>query len=125
MRWKVARIAPGFNRLRQEYGLLSFAWKDKRTPWYAKAGMAFAIVYLLSPVDLLPDVVPLAGLLDDMILVPLSLMGASWAIPSDVKTAFARSKAMEKSRSRLPWLLGTVLLVIVCIVAAAWLGSGA
>ena len=50
-----------------------FALKDARTPWYAKLTAALSIIYLVSPADLLPDIIPLAGYIDDSVMVPFLL----------------------------------------------------
>ena len=52
--------------LKKQILVLYYALKDKRTPWYAKVTALSSIVYLISPADLLPDVIPFAGYIDDL-----------------------------------------------------------
>jgi uncharacterized membrane protein YkvA (DUF1232 family) len=69
---------------------------DRRTPWYAKALTVFVLAYLISPIDLIPDFIPVAGWLDDATIVPLGLWLASRLVPPNVmdnaRARFARKK---------------------------------
>ncbi len=56
--------------LKEEVYAVSIAARDPRTPWYAKALIFLVVAYALSPIDLIPDFVPILGYLDDLILVP-------------------------------------------------------
>ncbi|HSM62649.1 MAG TPA: YkvA family protein, partial [Gillisia sp.] len=56
--------------LKSEIQVLSIAYSDKRTPWTAKLLIGLTVGYLLSPIDLVPDFIPVLGILDDLILVP-------------------------------------------------------
>ena len=56
-------------------------WKDARVPWYAKLFTACVVAYAFSPIDLIPDFIPILGYLDDVILVPLGIMIALKMIP--------------------------------------------
>nr|WP_205964261.1 YkvA family protein [Ramlibacter agri] len=58
-------------KLKRDGLTLWFALKDRRTPWYAKALAAFVVAYALSPIDLIPDFIPVLGYLDDVILLPV------------------------------------------------------
>ena len=63
---------------------LYFAARDPRTPWYAKVIAASVVAYALSPIDLIPDFIPIIGYLDDILLVPTGLWIAMRMVPSDV-----------------------------------------
>lgn len=63
---------------------LRLARRDPRVPWYAKAMLAAVASYALSPVDLIPDFIPVVGYLDDLIIVPLGIAIAIRFIPGDV-----------------------------------------
>ena len=63
---------------------LYFAARDPRTPWYAKVIAASVVAYVLSPIDLIPDFIPIIGYLDDILLVPMGLWIAMRMVPSDV-----------------------------------------
>ena len=70
--------------LKREALALSFACRDPRTPWYAKALGAAVLAYVLSPIDLVPDFIPVLGWLDDLILVPLGVLAVRALIPAGV-----------------------------------------
>ena len=59
--------------LRRDVLALSLAARDPRVPWYAKAVAACVAVYALSPIDLIPDFIPILGYLDDLVIVPLGI----------------------------------------------------
>jgi uncharacterized membrane protein YkvA (DUF1232 family) len=71
------------NLKRQTY-VLYLAYKDPRTPWYARVFTACVVAYAFSPIDLIPDFVPVLGYLDDLILVPLGVAIALKLIPAEV-----------------------------------------
>ncbi|HLB06108.1 MAG TPA: DUF1232 domain-containing protein [Alphaproteobacteria bacterium] len=97
---------------------LYLAARDPRVPWYAKALAAFVAAYALSPIDLIPDVIPVLGLLDDILLVPLGLYLAVRLIPVEVMADLRRQaerRIREKPRS---WLAAA-------LIVALWLGAAA
>lgn len=71
-------------RLKNEARAIAAAAKDQRTPWYAKAVALAVIAYAVSPIDLIPDFIPVLGQLDDLVIVPLGLVLAIKLIPADV-----------------------------------------
>lgn len=89
-----------------------FSLKDDRTPWYAKLTALLSIVYLLSPVDLVPDIIPFAGYIDDIIIVPFLLNISTKLLPQEVR-AIAEQKAL-KNNKKIFW--------IKILVAAALVG---
>ena len=84
-------------QLKSEVLILYLAYRDPRTPWYARIFTAVIISYALSPIDLIPDFVPVLGLLDDLVLVPVGLLIALKMIPEEV---------MEDSREKAAALAG-------------------
>ena len=70
--------------LKSEAQVLMIAYKDKRTPVAAKILIAITVGYLLSPIDLIPDFIPVLGLLDDLIIVPLLITASIKLIPESV-----------------------------------------
>lgn len=71
-------------RMRQEIKVYQLVLKHPGTPWYAKAVLGLAITYFLSPIDLIPDFIPVLGQLDDLLIVPGLLALALKLIPKDV-----------------------------------------
>ncbi|MBW2623637.1 MAG: DUF1232 domain-containing protein [Deltaproteobacteria bacterium] len=94
---RIKRWQERARRLKIEARALRMASKDPRVPWYAKALAIGVIAYLLSPVDLIPDFIPVLGYLDDIILVPLGFALAVKLIPREVWLEY-RSKAESASR---------------------------
>ncbi len=71
-------------QLKAETYALFLAYRDRRTPWYARLFAACVVAYAFSPLDLIPDFVPVLGYLDDLILIPLGLALALKMIPPQV-----------------------------------------
>jgi uncharacterized membrane protein YkvA (DUF1232 family) len=93
---------------------LLFALRDKRTPLNARLVALLALIYALSPIDLLPDAIPGLGVADDVLVVPSLLALASQFLPSPV-LARARLSSAQFSR-RLPWLLPLIGLGLALLV---------
>ena len=99
-----------------------FALKDPRTPWYAKLTAALSIIYLVSPADLLPDIIPLAGYIDDIVIVPFLLHISNKLLPQEVRS-IAEQKAI-KNRKKLLWIkIGVAILVIGIMVLTYFLAK--
>ena len=93
------------------------AARDPRTPWYAKALALAVAAYAVSPIDLIPDFIPVLGYLDDLVIVPLGVLLVVRLIPLEVMEEHreAAAKATERPVSRLA--AGAVIAVwIVCVV---------
>ena len=100
---------------------LYLAARDPRVPWPAKAVAALTVTYALSPIDLIPDFIPVIGYLDDLVLVPLGIALAVRLIPpallAEHRAEAARRFAGGGPRSR--W--GVIAVVVVWVLVAAWL----
>jgi uncharacterized membrane protein YkvA (DUF1232 family) len=99
------------------------ACRDPRTPWYAKVLASAVAAYALSPIDLIPDFVPILGYVDDLIIVPAGIALAIKLIPADV-LAEARVRAESESsrmpgRTAAPVILGIWILVAALVVYVA------
>jgi uncharacterized membrane protein YkvA (DUF1232 family) len=114
-----ARWLEAASRLRQEVYALYLAYRDPRTPWYARAFAACVVAYAFSPLDLVPDPIPILGYLDDLILLPLGVRLALALIPSQVMNE-SRKKAQDLLRSGQPvsWA-GVVLVLAIWLLALA------
>lgn len=91
-----------------------YALKDSRTPWYARFTALLSIIYLLSPADILPDIIPLAGYVDDIIIVPFLLNMATKLLPAGVRT-IAEQKATKNSK-RLIWIKVFLIIVVIAVM---------
>ena len=95
---------------------LYLAARDPRVPWYAKAVAVAVVAYALSPIDLIPDFIPVLGYLDDVVLVPLGIMLAVRLVPAELMTEFRRAAANIAARRALgAWG--------AAIVAATWVAA--
>ena len=99
--------------LKRQTFALYLAYKDPRVPWYAKLFGALVVAYALSPVDLIPDFIPVIGYLDDLILIPLGIALTVRMIPKEIMQecrAKAQSEMMVKKRKN--WVAGSIVIFI-------------
>ena len=93
------------------------ALKDKKTPWYAKLFAALTVVYALSPIDLIPDFIPVLGYLDDLILLPLLVALTVKCIPKDVFAEY-RKQAQDMWQDGKPkkWYYAVPIIVVWALI---------
>jgi len=105
--------------LKAETLALYLAAKDPRTPWYARLLVAAVVAYALSPIDLIPDFVPVVGYLDDLLLIPLGLGLAIKLIPPPVLDE-CRARSRQALRSGMPAsrAAGAVVIAVWLLLAA-------
>jgi uncharacterized membrane protein YkvA (DUF1232 family) len=117
--WKVRA-----RQLKNEAHALYLACRDPRVPWYARIFAGLSVGYVFSPIDLIPDFIPVIGYLDDLVLVPLFIVIARRLIPADIL-----AEHRERARSTIGfgkpknwgaaiaivvvWLLLTVAVIVV------------
>jgi len=117
MTW-IADLKQRAHNLKAETLALYLAARDPRTPWYAKILVAGIVAYVLSPIDLIPDFVPVLGYLDDLILVPIGIALAIKLIPHSVLVE-CRVQAHEAIHYGKPVsrVAGAVIVVIWLVLA--------
>jgi len=120
----LAELKQRARHLKAETFVLYLAARDPRTPWYAKVLVAGIVAYAFSPIDLIPDFVPVLGYLDDVILIPLGIALAIKLVPHSV-LAECRTRAQETIQNGRPVsrVAGAVIIVIWLVLAAlgiAW-----
>jgi uncharacterized membrane protein YkvA (DUF1232 family) len=97
--------------------------RHPRTPWPAKAIAALTVAYALSPIDLIPDFIPVLGLVDDLLLIPLGLWLVLKLTPADVREDCA-ANARIRTEQRLPPSRAAAAVIaglwLAAIAAAAW-----
>jgi len=95
-------------------------------PWYAKVAAVAVAAYALSPIDLIPDFIPVLGYLDDLVIVPLGILLAVKLVPADLMVEF-RTAAASADAERVLGKWGAAVIVLLWIVglilAAMWLNS--
>ncbi len=100
-------------QLKREIHAVYLAMKDPRTPWYARVLAAIIVGYAFSPIDLIPDPIPILGYLDDLVLLPLGIFLLIKIIPSEVLLE-CRAKASASINSKKPknWIAGSIIIAI-------------
>jgi uncharacterized membrane protein YkvA (DUF1232 family) len=116
-------------RIKRDGVTLWFAGKNPRTPWYAKALGVIVVAYALSPIDLIPDFIPLLGYVDDVVLLPGLIWLTIRLLPPEVLTE-SRDQAeewMQRSGSKPSSWVGAFFIVVlwltICVAAWFWLKS--
>lgn len=109
-------------RLKRELFALRLAAGDPRTPWYAKAFVACVVAYALSPIDLIPDPIPILGYLDDLLLLPLAMYLGLKMIPEPV-LAECRRKAAATDTKLPKSHVAAAAIVLLWSVAIFFLAS--
>jgi uncharacterized membrane protein YkvA (DUF1232 family) len=112
------RLKQAADRLKTEIAVLAIVYRDPRTPWYARAVIFFVIAHTLSPIDLIPDFIPVLGYLDDLVIVPLGIALAIRLVPKEV---FVEARAKVASQPEITgisgwWFGGPVIVIWVLII---------
>ena len=112
----VTRLKQRARRLKKETFALYLAARHPATPWYAKVFVAAIVAYALSPIDLIPDFIPVLGFLDEIVLLPLGLALAIRMIPAAVLEE-CRRRAHEMLRDGKPVSVAAAVVIVVIWVA--------
>jgi uncharacterized membrane protein YkvA (DUF1232 family) len=116
------RLKQRARELKREVVAIALAARDPRTPWYAKVLLVAIVAYAVSPIDLIPDFVPVIGLVDDVLLLPLGIALALKMIPRAVmEECRVRAATAELEGSRLGRFgaigVGVIWVVLLALVA--------
>lgn len=117
----MGRLVQWARALKRESLALYYATRDARTPWYAKLLAGAIVAYAISPIDLIPDFIPVLGLLDELLLLPAAIWLALKLVPVEV-LAESRQRAeaaLERPTSRT----AAVVIVLVWIACASAFGA--
>ncbi|WP_345890338.1 YkvA family protein [Rufibacter aurantiacus] len=112
-------------RLKADVWAVALAIQDARTPWPAKAMGALTVAYALSPVDLIPDFIPVLGYVDDLLLLPLGVWLTIKLLPADIMEEYRQKIALE-GRPRFKhskW--AAAVIILLWALALWWAGSWA
>ena len=122
---RLARARDLARRVRREVRALWIAARDRRTPWYARLLAGVVVAYALSPIDLIPDFVPVLGYLDDLILLPLGVLLAVRLVPMPLMQEYRSAAA--KLNDRPTSKAGLALIIAIWLLAAGvtlwWLAT--
>lgn len=92
--------------------VLYLAYRHQDTPWYAKAFSLFIIAYALSPIDFIPDFIPVLGYLDEVVLLPLGILGAFTMIPNHVLQECREIAEKNQKQLRRNWVAAAIILLV-------------
>ena len=120
-----SRLKQWARTIKRDVLALYFAGRDPRVPWYVKALAIAVAAYALSPIDLIPDFIPVLGLLDDLIILPLGILLVVWLMPPGIMAEHREraARAQERPMSRTAAIV-VVLVWIAAIALAGWLVYG-
>ncbi len=114
----LARLRERASALKRETYALYLALRDPRVPWYAKLIGAIVVGYALSPIDLIPDFIPILGLLDDLVIVPAGIALVRRLVPPEVMAECRERAAVELAGKKLRNRLAAVFVVAVWVALA-------
>jgi uncharacterized membrane protein YkvA (DUF1232 family) len=101
--------------LKHQILTLFYAFKDERTPWYAKITALSSLIYLISPADIIPDIIPFAGYIDDIFIVPFLINLSTNLLPAEIKLA-----AEQRARARSKKILWVLIIIVLALTAALY-----
>lgn len=110
----IAKWVQKSNQLKIELKALYLAYTHPKTPWYAKVTITLVLGYSLSPIDLIPDFIPIIGYLDDLIIVPAGIYLALKMIPKPIMLECREKAQTVQLTSKAKWIM-------VAIIVAVWL----
>jgi len=109
-------------QLKTEVYALYLAYKDPRTPWYARIFAAGLVAYAFSPIDLIPDFIPILGYMDDLVLIPLGVFLAIRMIPVEVMSESRRQARQLMAQGKPVNKVAATIIVLIWIGLAALVG---
>ena len=118
----LASLKAHARRLETETYALYLAYRDPTVPWYAKAFAAFVVAYTVSPIDLIPDFIPVLGYLDDLIITPLGIAIALRMIPPEVMARARREAFAASAEGRMNTGAGIAIVLSVWAIGAIIIG---
>lgn len=102
--------------LQKDVYILLIAFRDPRTPWFARGLIALIAAYALSPIDLIPDFIPIIGYLDDLILIPAGIALAIRLIPPQVLADSREVAQLPGGPGRSLKIIGVGIIVLIWIL---------
>lgn len=118
---KLSKLKEYARKLKQDLFVLFLSYKDSRTPWYAKIVAICVVAYAFSPIDLIPDFIPILGYVDDLIIVPLGIFLALKLIPPFViEENREKAKQINKNGKPKNWFVG-IVFILIWILLAVWI----
>ncbi|MFD3163627.1 YkvA family protein [Herpetosiphon sp. NSE202] len=116
MKQQFARWQQRARHLKQQISVLLLAWRDPRVPWYAKVLALCTLGYAFSPIDLIPDFIPVLGYVDDLLLLPLGIMLTIKLIPNEVWHEYSLNVQQSQAQTK------PVSYLAASLIIGLWLG---
>ncbi|MFK9093752.1 YkvA family protein [Bacillus salipaludis] len=114
------KIKAWAKNLKRQIFILYYACKDHRVPWYVRVFTASIVAYAFSPIDLIPDFIPILGYLDEVILLPLGIMLALKMIPKDVLSdCEVKAEELMRNGKQKNWKSGSII-ILIWVVITVW-----
>ena len=113
----LASLKQRAGQLKTEAYSLYLASRDPRVPWYAKVFLAILVAYILSPVDLIPDFIPVLGYIDDLLIVPAGVFLALKMIPREVMVECRNRATVESVSLRAKWFAAGIIILLWLVAA--------
>ncbi|WP_264740627.1 YkvA family protein [Cytobacillus firmus] len=110
-------------KLKQNLFVLYLSYKDNRVPWYAKLVAICVVAYAFSPIDLIPDFIPVLGYIDDLIIVPLGISLALKLIPPYIIEENREKAEVIKNNGKPKNWFVAVIFILIWILLALWAGK--
>ena len=108
----IAKLKSKAKKIKQDIFVLVEAYKHPKTPLFVKLLSIIIVAYAFSPIDLIPDFIPILGYLDDIILIPLGIILVLKLIPDDVlKECRENAEKAEKAKKK-NWVVGTIIILL-------------
>jgi uncharacterized membrane protein YkvA (DUF1232 family) len=104
------------NLLKIELLALYLAYRHPKTPWYAKVCMAIVLGYAISPIDLIPDFIPVLGYLDDLIIIPAGIYLTVRMVPRGVMQECRDKARSSQFSTRAKWIVAGIIIAIWILV---------
>ncbi|MBV7555058.1 UNVERIFIED_ORG: uncharacterized membrane protein YkvA (DUF1232 family) [Pseudomonas putida] len=125
MKHLLDRLRGWARNLKRQTMVLWFCYQHPQTPWLPKWISVFVVAYALSPIDLIPDFIPVLGYLDDVIILPLGILLAIRLMPAQVleECRFKASEWEKNHKKRPANRIAAVIVVLVWLVAAGSLAA--
>lgn len=104
-------------KLKKQLFILYLAYKDERVSWYTKVFTACVVAYVFSPIDLIPDFIPVLGYIDDIIIVPLGIMLALKMLPiSVIEDCTIKAEELIQNEKPQNWVAGSIIIVVWLLI---------
>ncbi|MGE7716784.1 Protein of unknown function [Priestia megaterium] len=104
-------------KLKKQLFILYLAYKDERVSWYTKLFTACVVAYAFSPIDLIPDFIPVLGYIDDIIIVPLGIMLALKMLPiSVIEDCTIKAEELIQNEKPQNWVAGSIIIVVWLLI---------